>query len=538
MSYAQRYVITFNGEIYNYLELKEELQAQGYSFVSATDTEVILAAFDFWGTDCLQHFNGMWAFAILDKAKNTVFCARDRFGVKPFFYTQTCKKFMFCSEIKQVLPLIGEKRHNKQAILDFLVCGLSEHTKETFFEGVYNLPGGYSLTYQLETNEFHVERWYELSVEPKAKLMDESAALDQYTNEFVRSVAYRMRSDVEVGTCLSGGLDSSSVASVAASISHLDRKHRFKAIHARSSEERFDESHHAQRVAEHCDINLSVIEPSFDDFAHCFDDLVYMQDEPFSNPSVLMQYFVMKKAKELGCKVMLDGQGGDESLLGYERYYAAYIQSLPIRKKLHGLVGAQKNSGLSTFKVLAFSFYFTRGWARKFVLRRKHSYLKSSLLRDLPWVDKLASSYKDIEKLQRLEVFYSQMPHLLRYEDRNSMAHSIEARLPFLDYQLLEASVSMDEQYKVKEGYTKYILRVAMQKFLPASIVWRKNKLGFNAPDKTWISQHRLVMGNQIKASPILQSMLKDFSKIERCNDKIFFKLFCIAKWEAIFDVS
>lgn len=310
MHYMDKYVITYNGEVYNYIELRKELIASGYSFESDTDTEVILAAYDKWGKDCVNYFNGMWAFAIFDKEKNIIFCSRDRFGVKPFYYTEIDDKFIFGSEIKQLLCFFENRTVNKTVLIDYLVYGFSDHTAETFFKNVFSLPGSHNLIYNLETHDYIIEKYYELSFNHDLSAMNETESVEKFKNEFFRSITYRLRSDVQVGTCLSGGLDSSSVAAVASGIYNKNSASRFNAIHARSTEKDTDESIYASIVAEDKDINLHIITPTTNDFISSLKDVFYTQEEPFGSPSICMQYFVMKKAKELDCKVMLDGQGG------------------------------------------------------------------------------------------------------------------------------------------------------------------------------------------------------------------------------------
>ncbi|KZY61182.1 hypothetical protein A3737_22425, partial [Oleiphilus sp. HI0065] len=496
-----------NGEIYNFLELREDLKGEGYAFHTSCDTEVILAAYAHWGDKCTERFNGMWAFAIYDSLKNIIFCSRDRYGIKPFYYSEQKGLFLFGSEIKQLLQFVAQRLPNYDILRDFLVIGLSEHTESTFFDGIFNLPGGHNLTYSLKDKSYEIKRWYEwpeLS-RPLLKDTDEHTAVDGYRAELYRSVSFRLRADVKVGTCLSGGLDSSSVAGVASH--HLDNGDNFTAIHAKSTETKFDESNYAAEVAEKLRLNLEVVEPTFADFLKTIDDVVYAQEEPFGSYSLVMQYLVMRRAKELGIKVLLDGQGGDESLLGYERYYASYIASLPLMQRFKALLKSKANSRLSMFEVLAYQLYFRLAWIRKWRLRRKCKLLSDAFIGDLGWVDRLARSSSSIELLQEQEMQCTQLPHLLRYEDKNSMACSVEARLPFLDYQLVERSLRLPGSLKVKNGWTKYILRNAVAKLLPASIVWRKNKLGFNAPENEWLSKHKAEMREAIKSSKILKKV-------------------------------
>jgi asparagine synthase (glutamine-hydrolysing) len=209
-------VITYNGEIYNYIEIKQELENLGYTFFSQTDTEVILAAYAEWGQECVHRFNGMWAFAILDKLKNTVFCSRDRFGVKPFYYVNTPELFAFGSEIKQLLPFLKSVSANQPLLIDFLLTSISDHSDNTFFNDVAKLPASHNLVYSLDKNNLEIKPFYQLSFNQRYADMSQAEAIDTYMGLLESSIKLRLRADVPVGTCLSGGLDSSSVASIAA----------------------------------------------------------------------------------------------------------------------------------------------------------------------------------------------------------------------------------------------------------------------------------------------------------------------------------
>jgi len=539
MHYQDKYVITFNGEIYNYLEIREELLQDGYRFVSKTDTEVILCAYDKWGPACVERFNGMWGFCLYDREKQVLFCSRDRFGVKPFYYADTPQKFIFGSEIKQVLAGRGGPAvANMGAVRDFLIEGYSDHTHETFFEGVVALPAGHNLVYSLANHSAELSRFYALAAPPEVEALDEPSAIARFRAELKRSIGYRLRSDVKVGTCLSGGLDSSSIASLSAALYHEASADRFQAIHANSGIDEIDESAYAREVAKAGGIDLFVIEPSADEFIRAIDEVVYCQEEPFAAPSIFMQYFVFKKAKEIGCKVMLDGQGGDETLLGYERYYAAYLHSLPWRDAIGELFVMRNHSKLSLSELLGNFMYFSISRLRIWRLRRKFAYIKPEYLLQFPNIRKLSKGYRDIRAMQKMEIESFQLPHLLRYEDRNSMRHSIEARLPFLDYKLVEAAFGMSNHFKIKNGWTKHVLRVAMEGLVPKNILWRKVKLGFEAPADAWIKAASASMKATIGGSAIVAGMCKEALNFDKIDNVTFWKLYSIAKWEAVYSVQ
>uniref|UniRef100_A0A4W5LD91 Asparagine synthetase [glutamine-hydrolyzing] n=1 Tax=Hucho hucho TaxID=62062 RepID=A0A4W5LD91_9TELE len=338
MHYLHKYVISYNGEVYNYIEIKEELINSGYIFHSHTDTEVILASYDKWGEECVNRFNGMWAFAIYDKEKEIIFCSRDRFGVKPFYYTQVRDKFVFGSEIKQLLEFYEDRY--------------------TFFENILKLEQSHNLIYNLKTNSFKIKRYFDIEFDKELNNLNEIESIEYIKNNLENAIELRLRSDVKVGTCLSGGLDSSSIAAIAAKKYFKKTNERFIAIHAKSIEEKTDESKYAREVAEYCNLDMIEIEPNLEDIKENIEEVVYTQEEPFGSPSIIMQYFVMKKAKEIGCTVLLDGQGGDETLLGYERYYPAYLLSLNLWDMIKGFFNSSKNSKLTLKQLIQ---YFN-GW--------------------------------------------------------------------------------------------------------------------------------------------------------------------------------
>lgn len=538
MRYLEKYVITFNGEIYNYLELREQLIQDGYHFSSKTDTEVILAAYDKWGQACVQRFNGMWAFCLYDKEKELLFCSRDRFGVKPFYYADTPGKFIFGSEIKQILAARGGTPvANLRAVRDFLIEGYSDHTLGTFFEGVQVLAAGHNLEYSTKSHKFRQTRYYSLATRPGMGVLDEATATARFMSEFKRSIAYRLRSDVKVGTSLSGGLDSSSIASLASAIYHQAAGSHFQAIHAKGGVGERDESAYARDLAESCNIDLTVIEPGIDEFTAAIDEVAYFQEEPFASPSIFMQYFVFKKAKEIGCKVMLDGQGGDEILLGYERYYVTYLRALPILDAIKAMFLITKNCKLSVRDLCGLLLYFSVSSIRRLRLRRKFSFIKPMYLRRFVRADKPVEDYGAIRRLQKSEIETFQLPCLLRYQDRNSMRHSIEARLPFLDYKLVELAFGMNNHFKIAHGWTKYILRSAMRDILPSGIAWNKFKLGFESPTAIWLKAANASMRATINESLILKKLCRAMPDFEKIDDATFWKLYSIAKWEAVYAV-
>jgi asparagine synthase (glutamine-hydrolysing) len=546
MSYKDKYVIIYNGEVYNYVELKSELLNYGYDFQTKTDTEVILAAYDKWGSDCVNRFNGMWAFALYNKEKNYIFCSRDRFGIKPFYYAQTGEKFIFGSEIKQLLEYFPHRYVNESIVIDYLVTGFLEHTDQTFFKNIFKLNPACNLIYDLNNNEFKQVRYYKINLDFEISQKDEETSVSIYKKELERAIRIRLRSDVKVGTCLSGGIDSSSVATLASQFYSKDSAEKFNAITAKSIDQNFDESHFAKIVVDNADLSWNYIEPTSEDFRQSLNEVVYTQEEPFGSPSIFMQYFVMKKAKEIGCTVMLDGQGGDETLLGYEKYYPAayleYYREYGFVKTLREIRNSNKNNAKMSLKWIIFYIIgtlFSR--LRKLEHVRRCFFVKKQYLNRFVFLDELAQRYLNINRLQIFEIEKTNLPVLLRYEDRNSMRHSIETRLPYIDYLTLETALSLNIKYKIKDGWSKYVLRKALQEKIPDEVIWRKNKFGFNAPESVWIDSYKEEMMRIINNSEILEKICKKdkiIKKFGKIDYKLKWRIFNIAKWEEIFNVE
>jgi asparagine synthase (glutamine-hydrolysing) len=542
MTYKERYTITYNGEIYNYIEIRSDLQKSGYIFNSESDTEVILAAFDYYGFDCVKKFNGMWAFALYDSVRKIIFCSRDRFGVKPFYYVELQDKFVFGSEIKQLLCYQAKRTVNLPILIDYLVAGIEDHKNETFFNDVNKLEQSHSLVYSLNDHTFSVFKYYDISIDAGISQLDEEESVNLYKDIFYDSVKLRLRSDVKVGTCLSGGLDSSSVASVASSF-YNNNSESFTAITAKSTDPSFDETSFAEIIARRSGLDWHITEPSSFDFRNNIDKIITIQEEPFGSPSIFMQYKVFEKARALGCVVMLDGQGGDETLLGYERYYPAYLLSLGKRDRFKSFFSSSKNSRLSYRELFLYYFYFVYPSVRMEFLRRKFTFIYKDYfnLINKDIIRESSKNYNDLAMLQRFELLKMQLPHLLKYEDRNSMHHSVESRLPFIDYRLVETALSINSRYKIKDGWTKYLLRKAIDGIVPEEIAWRKNKIGFNAPEKIWLSDINELMLKQIAQSEVLgiiskkDNILKNFGKMDVRTQ---WRLFNVAKWEEIFNVA
>jgi asparagine synthase (glutamine-hydrolysing) len=538
-------VIVFNGEVYNYRELREELEQSGSCFRSQSDTEVILASYSAWGPDCVTRFNGMWAFAILDKKRNQIFCSRDRFGIKPFHYTETPDYFAFGSEIRQLLPFCHRRRASTGLITDFLLTSICDHTSETFFERIKKLPASHNLFYDLDSQKFTVSRYYNIQHRGELANAGPDEAVAAFGSVLNSAVDLRLRSDVPVGTCLSGGLDSSSVASLASAQYQIDSGRSFAAITAVSEQTSNDESAFASMVATSGGMEWYTVKPTYRDFLDALPSVVKAQEEPFGGPSIIMQYFVMKTARSHEIPVLLDGQGGDETLLGYTKYYASYLltilreQGVAAFLRARALAG-RNNAGMSWLNSAKYLLASLSAPLRHGFYAWRQRYLESipSVPRHL--VDFSRASW-DCFALQVLEISSTNLPALLRYEDRNSMAHSIEARLPFLDYRAVETALSLPGNVKIRDGWSKWVLREFMKGRMPNAVTWRKDKLGFEAPEKIWLDRHLEAMRKKVLASPLLASLSerhrlkKVWNSLDRRSR---WRLYSVALWEEAFDIA
>jgi len=534
MIWNNKYIITYNGEIYNYIELRKELKKYGYKFKTKTDTEVILAAYDKWGINCVNRFNGMWAFAIYDKEKNIIFCSRDRFGIKPFYYKYDKTQFIFASEIKQLID--DEPEVNMKILTTFLVTSYLDYNDETFFKNIYRLAPSENLIFNINNFSLKRYKYYNLYDRVIEKNYKEKDAIEYFEELFFSSIKLRLRSDVKVATSLSGGLDSSAIVAFASQEYRKQSGNTFFAIHAKSIDKETDESYYAKLVQKDTNINLTYITPTKEDFINNIDDVIYTQEEPFGGPSVFMQYFVMREAKKNKNTVMLDGQGADEVLLGYMKHYPAYLDPKNPLLFIRDYLSIVKNSKLTLNKLFQYYIFHTMPSIKNTYMKIISKNIKQNYmcLVDFDISKQNADSYKSIKDLQIFELM-NNMQKMLRYEDKNSMRHSIETRLPFLDYRVVEFLLSIDKYLKIKNGWTKYILRKILDKKISKEVVWRKNKFGYESPMNKWLEDKNFFY-KQIKKSKILNEIYATIPTNLKYYD--LWKLYNIAKWEEIYNVK
>jgi asparagine synthase (glutamine-hydrolysing) len=487
--------LVYNGEIYNYVELMEELVTKGHRFHSRCDAEVILHAYEEWGQDCLARFTGMWAFALWDSRKGELFCARDRFGIKPFYYTRAGGMVLFASEIKALLahPGVG-RRPDDPLILTFLAWGVLDHTGGTMFEGVRQLQPAHRITFS-QSGEGAPERYWDLAMNPRpgrpSPGEDEQAA-GALRDLLTDAVRIHLRSDVPVGTCLSGGIDSSTLAML---INRLIRAEHPRSIGDRQKtfsivfpDPRFNEERYIDEIAAAAGVEAEKATFGPEDVLRDLPRLLAMQDEPFGSLSIAAQYRVMELASR-SVKVVLDGQGADEELGGYLAYQASYLRGL--LRGLHLSTALRELAGTARHHHGFFS-----GALRQLLVRRG----RRTLLRgEIPAVDRYGGSLG--EALKR-ELFSTNLPGLLHWEDRNSMAFSIESRVPFLDHRVAMYLGALPLGQKIRNGVTKHVLRKAMKGIVPEAIRCRMDKMGFVTPEEAWMKEGLRSFVLEVLASP------------------------------------
>ena len=510
MHYLKRYTIVYNGEIYNYLELKEILHKKGYRFKSLSDTEVILAAYDYWKEDCLEHFDGMFAFALLDIKQQIIFAARDRFGEKPFYYVASNEVFVFASEMKALWAIGTEKKIDDKMLLNYIALGYVQNANDkelTFYQNIFSLPPGNFLKLNIQTLQLRTNKYWDIDKDTQLNIST-SDAVEKCRELLILSVNRRLRSDVTVGTSLSGGLDSSAIlATIKKSAGAFNT---FSAVFPGFEK---DESHYIQSVINFLSSSKSfkrpiqshTVEPSALGLIMDFEKLCYYQEEPFPSSSIYAQYKVFEMAKKNKVKVLLDGQGADEIFAGYNKYIHWYLQQLAAKSKF---IAAQKEKRELQKNNFPFNWgiknYLAAYLPAHAVIKlEQNEYLKTVRQPDInkDFVASLQGREWEgirkpiITKLNDILYFNTHtlgLEELLRYADRNSMAHGVEVRLPYLNHQLVELVFSLPAGFKIHDGWTKWILRKMMDKKLPDEVVWRKDKVGYEPPQFQWMHNETL----------------------------------------------
>ncbi|MGH9928221.1 MAG: asparagine synthase (glutamine-hydrolyzing) [Pyrinomonadaceae bacterium] len=542
--------LAYNGEIYNYAELRAQLQRLGQTFTSATDTEVLLAAWAEWGPACLDRLNGMFAFVLLDPRAGTVHAVRDRFGIKPLYWARVGGDLVFASEIKQIRSLPNFRPQvNLSTVDDYLTLGLLDHTRHTFDQGIEQLLGGERAEIQLDAElpRMTITRWYEMKVEPWSG--SDAEAVARCRELLTDSVQLHLRADVPIGSCLSGGLDSSSIVCLAQqALRQQDARARPVTVTACFDDERCDEWFYAHQVIHQSQATAVRAWPSVAQLQADLDGLLWHMDEPFGSTSMFSQWCVFRAAADAGLKVMLDGQGADEQLAGYSgRTHVALFTGLLRRAALASVaaeaVGWRRRTGRLPAVEIALALRNLVPGFEYLLPGRLH------LVPDKPeWFRSTAPSHinattpRDLNDSLRQQTMSITLPALLRYEDRSSMAWSIESRVPFLDYRVVEFLAGLPDRLKLRRAETKIVLREAMQGIVPDAIRRRRDKLGFATPEEVWLCRKEPQWFRQcVMAAAEAAPELFDHDRVEKLVDDVIaqrrpfssaaWRILCLGRW-------
>lgn len=529
-SLCNQYHIVFNGEIYNYLELSEKLKEKGFKFKTNSDTEILLASYIYWGEDCVNHFNGMWAFVIFDTLRKVLFISRDRFGVKPLFYSYSNNGIYFFSEIKQIFQCGIKKEINENIVRDYLESSILDAGRETFYKNIFRFPASHSASVSIDSQDYEIKpyRYFEINNNVDYNKIQYGEAVIEFTRLFQSSIKLRYRSDVPVGACLSGGLDSSSIVAMSAlmgnDINAFTVDNRLKEI---------SEIYYVNKLCEkYRNINLKITYNGENDIDK-LDSVFEIQDEPISGLSVIAQMRVMELAKANKVVVLLDGQGSDEIFGGYKKYIFFYLKELflkgDIRKLLFEAYYFYTKGDINLFELEGIRRYTNRTGVE--------NYLSNYLLS----LDRNFSinfkEFKDFKDLSYKDISLFSYPQLLRYEDRNSMAFSLESRMPFLDFRIVSMVYNLPTSYKINNGFTKILLRDSMKSILPDEIRLRHSKLGFAINEKQilfsslneYFHKYFSRMNNPYVMNKLLS---QDFSrKIPKLDYRSYLRLYLFDRW-------
>lgn len=482
-----RYCIIFNGEIYNYLELQKELSSNS-TFKTKTDTEVIINAYRHWGEECLNHFNGMFAFAIYDKKNKFLFIARDRFGIKPFYYYQDKNKLIFASDIPPILSILNKRpRANKQSIYDYLIFNRTNHTENTFFKDIKKLQHSHALI--IKDSNIKIKRWYSLP----EKILEPIKNKNEFVELMKSSVDLRLRSDVPVGACLSGGLDSSSIVSIILKYFNKPDLHTFSAIYEkgmRGDESLFIEEYNTKIY------NMHFTKPTANSFYNDINRFVEALVEPVPGTSEYAEFKVMELAKK-NCTVLLNGQGVDEILAGYLYFFGFFYKELFYKfrfiKLLHEIYYDIKNHH-KTEGIASFIFFLLPPFLKNKINILLKNYLEKDFFSKYSGDSSFLNNLYGSKTLHQALVnhFEYKFEHHLIWADRSGMWFSLETRFPFLDHHFVEKALALSNDQLIQKGETKYIMRQAMKNILPEKIHLRQDKVGYETPENDWFRERKI----------------------------------------------
>lgn len=510
-----RYCMVFNGEIFNYLELKEELK-DFYDFKTTTDSEVLLAAYLKWGKECQDRFNGMWAFAIYDLQEKSLFISRDRYGIKPLFFYQDKDRFIFASEINSLYAILkGQLSVNDNCVFEYLVYNRTDQTTQSFVNEIERFQHGYMANVQ--DGRVNLSQWYRL----QDKVNSPWSGPEEFQETFRSAVDIRLRSDVPLGVCLSGGLDSSSVTSLMMDINGPDNIHAFSAVYG--SGKQGDESSFIDLYKGKVG-HLHYIYPTEQTFLDELESFLSCHFEPVHTMSIYSQFKVLMEARK-EVTVALDGQGADEQLGGYHYFFGSYYREL-LRKARIGMLLSEmsayygQHKSMLPYKFMA--FYMAPGWLKNKVGKSRLGWINPDFFDRASIDSKLDELLYNPKSLQEshLQHFEYKLEHNLKWNDLNSMFFSMEVRVPFLDYRIVEKNLSSPSDMIMKKSYTKWILREGMKGILPEQIRLRQDKVGFDNPADEWMKTPKMVgLANEALSSSELKN--SGYLDLKACQQQL-----------------
>lgn len=532
--FKEKFVLSWNGSIYNYIELRKELQSQGCMFSSETDTEVLAQGLFCYGLEFLSRINGIFALSWYDTVKRKLTLAVDRFGVKPLHYQVQSNTIYFASEIKQLVVANNPAPHFN-TLVNFLLFNAENYSAQTAFEKAFALRGGQYIevdfqNIKIEVKQWHLNQWSQSLV---SHSFEENVL--RFEELSANALMLQSRNAVKQGIALSAGLDSSWLLH--------GLKNRNSVVNAFTvgvTGDSQDERSRAKKIFEALagpEDHFTAVAFKSDELIAELDDLSYVQEEPFTDPSVYMQFRMMKIASQQGVRVMLSGQGADELLLGYERY--SLLESLPLSiiNKLRYFEKLKENTNASFAKFLIFQQMFAKAKLRTARVKHLHRGMfedKLQLASNAIWESE-ANSYSSLPALYANEIELLHLPKLLRYEDRNGGAFGIEGRQPFLENQLADFMIQLPQEHKLKDAQTKRILRSALGKACLMEVANQKTKIGFASPDHLWQNAHG-EMDALIKNSRILKELYRTLPNY-KANPRLMWKLQAIARWEKMYNL-
>lgn len=483
--------ITFNGEVYNYLDIKSTLEKYNYKFRTNSDTEVLLKAYDKWGADCLNYLNGMFSFSIWDDKNKILFAARDRYGIKPMYYWNSKNNFIIASEIKQITSLRDySRKFNPEAISQFIEYGNFSYDETTMWKDIYEIEPGNSITIDFNDwtrgQEIKKKKWYAPNFNHTSyKKKNDSILIDEFKHLFMQAIKRRMQADVSVGALLSGGLDSSSI------VSYINKynlnKSDFKTFSLIYDNEDYSEKIYIDEVNRKLELNSKVITYDLENYKKDLDSVIWHNDLPTVGRSILSHYNIYQNINSDKYKVIIEGQGADEYMAGYGNFHIAYLISLLTKKNLFRFANeyryftkTRKGTYLSDFKMLI--EYGYPNIYKKFKRTKSENHLSKFKTKTSK------NERSNIELNQIFKARFKILRSILHSVDRLSMSNSVETRVPFLDHELVEFVTKLPFHMKISNGERKYILRESVKNIVPQKIYNRKDKMGFSSPEQTWLA--------------------------------------------------